>query len=151
MAIIAVAVVATACGSDDENTTEPTGTITGGNSAAAAEPELPEGVSRLAEGASSTALLPGAVTGFDPIDFPLEEGAEPPPCSAFVFTFTWQVAESDAGSGLVWRLTETGAARDIGAGPSGSATVGCGLIEAVNNGGQRISLDVHYLIGRRSE
>jgi hypothetical protein len=138
-----------ACGGDDENTPEPTGTITGGTSAAA-EPQLPEGVSRLAEGASSTALLPGAVTGFDPIDFPLEEGAEPPPCSAFVFTFTWQVAESGAGSALVWRLTDTGAAREIGAGPSGSATVGCGLIEAVNNGGERISLSVRYLIGRRS-
>jgi hypothetical protein len=149
--VIVMAFVVIACGGDDENTPEPTDTIAGGTAPSPAAPELPEGVSRLAEGASSTALLPSAVTGFDPIDFPLEEGAEPPPCVAFVFAFTWQVAEPDAGSGLIWRLTETGAPREIGSGPSGSATVGCGLIEAVNDGSERISLNVRYLIGRRSE
>jgi hypothetical protein len=68
-----------------------------------------------------------------------------------VFTFTWQVAEAGAGTGLVWQLTEMGAPREIGSGPSGSATVGCGFIEAINNGGERASINVRYLIGRRSE
>ena len=150
---LVVAVLAMACGGDDENAPAPTGTIAGGGTPAPAAPELEEGVSRIAEGAFSTALVPSGVSGFDPIDLPLEGEAETPPCAEFVFTFVWQVSETDAeaGTGLVWRLTEMGAPREIGSGPSGSATVGCGFIEAINNGGERASIDVRYLIGRRSE
>ena len=148
---VLVIILAIACGGDDESTPGPTETAGAGGTPAPAAPQLEEGVSRLAEGTSSTALLPSAVSGFDPIDLPLREGVEPPPCAEFVFTFTWQVAEAGAGTGLVWRLTEMGAPREIGSGPSGSATVGCGFIEAINNGGERASINVRYLIGRRSE
>ena len=144
---LVVVVLAMACGGDDQ----PPATTSRGVTPAA--PQLEEGVSRIAEGAFSTALVPRAVSGFDPIDLPLEGGTETPPCAAFVFTFAWQVGEADsgAGTGLVWRLTEMGAPREIGSGPAGSATVGCGFIEAINNGGERVSINVHYLIGRRSE
>jgi len=148
-----VAVVAMACSGDDERTPDPTGAIAGGGTSAPVAPQLEEGVSRIAEGTFSTVLLPSAVSGFDPIDLPLGGDIEPPPCAAFVFTFSWQVSEAEAGagSGLIWRLTELGAPREIGSGPAGSATVGCGFIEAINNGGERASISVHYLVGRRSE
>jgi hypothetical protein len=139
------------CGGDDEN--PPIATAIGESTPGPASPSLDAGVARLAEGTFSVALVQGAVSGFDPIDLPLERDAEPPPCSEFVFTFAWQVGEADgdAGTGLVWRLTEMGAAREIGSGPVGSVTVGCGFIEAMNSRSERISVNVRYLIGRRGE
>ena len=113
--------------------------------------QLEEGASRLAEGAFSTALVPTAVSGFDPASLPLEGQREPPPCADFIFTFAWQVREATPAEGLVWRINEDGVVREIATGASGDATVGCGFIEAVNTGSERVTLDVHYLIGQRGQ
>jgi hypothetical protein len=111
--------------------------------------QLEEGVSRLAAGAFSTGLVPGAVSSFDPILLPLEGQREPPPCEDFVFAFAWQVREATPAEGLVWRINEDGTAREIGTGASGTANAGCGIVESVNNGSEMVTLDVHYVIGQR--
>jgi hypothetical protein len=57
------------------------------------------------------------------------------------------VGEGVSGVALVWQQTVDGETTEIGSGPTGSLTVGCGAIEMVNTGEETIPVDVHYLIG----
>ena len=143
------------CGEDAKQGANEDGSATGSASPADATPvppapELAPGVSRLSEGTFTSTMDPGGVSAFEPISLPLELGAETPSCASFVFAFGWRVIEPSpiADNGLVWRITRMGAPEEIGRGASGTATVGCGFVEAVNNSGARMTLSVHYLIGR---
>ncbi|HEV8574601.1 MAG TPA: hypothetical protein VGR43_07820 [Dehalococcoidia bacterium] len=158
LALIAsvVLILIASCGDDAKEGAggSPTGSVTPADGTPAPPPpELAEGVSRLSEGTFTATIDPEGVSAFEPIALPLELGAETPPCESFVFVFGWQVVEpipiEDAG--LVWSVTRMGAAEEIARGASGTATVGCGFLEAVNHGDARMTLNVHYLIGRSDQ
>jgi hypothetical protein len=140
------------CGGDEGSGSEITPTVAL-TSVPLGQAALEEGVARLAEGTFTTTLQAGAVSGFDPQKLPLEGTNEVPPCAALVFAFAWQVTQPVPAddTGLVWRLTEMGVPTEVGSGPVGTATIGCGFIEPVNTGDEAIIVNVHYLIGRRTE
>jgi hypothetical protein len=146
LACLGLTIAVAACGGDDESESEssPNPTVT---DTAIGAVELEEGVARLSEGTFNAILAPGAVSGFEPIELPLEAQATPPPCETFQFTFAWLARDNNPAEGLVWRLNESGQLTEIGSGPSGEATIGCGRLEVVNNGGEPFTVDVYYLIG----
>lgn len=107
-------------------------------------PTIQPGQRKIGEGSFTTAILPGATAGFDPLKLPLDTGVELPPCTAFGFDFGWQVKDPypPADVNLVWRSSSM----EVGSGASGTASVGCGLLEAINKSAFKITLDAHYII-----
>ena len=113
-------------------------------------PAFSSGVSKTAEGVLGFTLLPGVKNSFDPIVFPADPGLQQPPCPQFVFAFGWTVTDPypPDNVSLTWRLNRQGqSVVDIGSGPTGSQTVGCGAIEAINNSPVNVTVSIHYLTG----
>jgi hypothetical protein len=80
----------------------------------------------------------------------LAAGETLPPCEQFAFVFAWQVVvPSDPASdvALFWKSAESGTPTEIGRGPTGTATVGCGQLTAVNEATEDVAVLVDYLIG----
>ncbi len=140
-------------GTDETPASDPTPTPVNEPAPSPPAPELGEDQTKLAEGTLVSTLLASGVASYDPTVFPLDGGATPPPCAGFVYLFNWQVTEPYPADSvaLVWRTTRMDSTQEVGRGASGSATAGCGILEAKNDGGDRITVAVHYIIATTGE
>ncbi|MEX1195817.1 MAG: hypothetical protein WD904_03820 [Dehalococcoidia bacterium] len=153
-----------ACGGDDDDTSGPTAVITpagtkdetptpapdgGGPAPSPADPQLDEDLQELTSGELEATIEPGGTYEIDPLAITETAGGSAPPCENFAFDFTWQVTDPYPSDGvqLVWRFIRDEGDVDIANAPSGEQTIGCGLLRAVNNGGETITVAVRYRVG----
>ena len=71
-----------------------------------------------------------------------------PPCDKFVFSFGWPVIDPFPAEDvdLRWLWGPEGNTEGVGEGVSGIASVGCGNIQARNNGASKLSFEAHFKI-----
>jgi hypothetical protein len=69
--------------------------------------------------------------------------ADPPSCARFVLLFSWQV---QAGRQVRFEGTQDGKTVDVGHGQTGQASVGCMLLEAVNDGSEPLTGSLRYFV-----
>ena len=113
-------------------------------------PDLGEGVREIGGRTITLAPSPGLVATITPYELELADGEQRPPCDRFVFSFGWQVVDPASPPDdfqLVWTFNGGAGAEDIGLGARGTARVGCGVINILNETGQDISVDIDYLVG----
>ncbi|HET8943929.1 MAG TPA: hypothetical protein VFO59_04040 [Dehalococcoidia bacterium] len=111
-------------------------------------PSLAAGVRKIGEGTMTFTLLPEGEFPLDPLAL-IQPGTTAPPCAAFVFAFSWQITDPfpPGANTLIWRITRQDVTEDVGLGASGSDTVGCGQLMAVNDGPDTINVSVWYIQG----
>lgn len=112
-------------------------------------PVLDANTRKIGEGTISFVLIPGQSSPIDPIGLPLPAGATPPPCASFVFAFGWQITKPNppGEAKVTFKIDRQGAVEQVAAGASGTSSVGCGLLTAVNEGDGEISVSMHYFQG----
>lgn len=112
-------------------------------------PVLDANVRKIGEGTISFVLVPGQSSPIDPIGLPLQTGATPPPCAAFVFSFGWQVTKPNppGDARVTLKIDRQGVVEQVASAASGTATVGCGLLTTVNEGDGEVTVSIHYLQG----
>lgn len=112
-------------------------------------PVLDANTKKIGEGTISFVLVPGQSSPIDPIGLPLPAGATPPPCAAFVFSFGWQVTKPNppGDAKVTFKIDRQGVVEQVASGASGTASVGCGLLTAVNEGDGEMSVSMHYFQG----
>jgi len=118
--------------------------------ARAPTPELGEGIKEIGGKRITLAPSPGLLVTLTPYELELAAGEERPPCDRFVFAFGWQVihpASPPADFNLEWTFEGADGPQEIGLGARGTANVGCGVIEILNDTGGDISVEIHYLVG----
>jgi hypothetical protein len=69
-----------------------------------------------------------------------------PDCGRLVFLFSWQVP---ARHKLVFQSDQNGKTIDVVQGQTGQASVGCMLLEAVNNGSQPLTGSLRYFVAEK--
>lgn len=115
----------------------------------AAAPEVDSRLRSLGSGVVDIALDPGQVRDLDPLNLAINMGVTPPPCAGFVMLFTWQVKQPDpAGDARVSFVAERMGGR-FEVGPpasSGEASIGCALLEAVNQSAVPIVVQLHLVV-----
>lgn len=111
-------------------------------------PVLEPGVAKIGEGTMTFSLLPEGEYRIDPLAL-IQPGTATPPCAAFVFAFSWQITDPfpPGSNQIVWRITQQDVTQDVGQGASGTATVGCGQLIALNDGPDTINVSVWYKQG----
>ena len=107
-------------------------------------PPLDPRLEALGRGTIALDVGPGGRQAIDPLSLALQAG-EPPPCASFVFLFSWRVQE---GREISFVGTIQGRTVDIDKRQTGRASVGCMLVEAVNEGNDRLEGELHYVIAR---
>lgn len=125
VALILACLVA-ACAADPP---EPVGRPT------AVVPDISDDLRGLGSGVLNVDVDANAVKDLDPLSIAIGIGVAPPACADFVMAFTWQVREPDpVGSARVGFMGERMGGRFEVAppAPSGQATIGCALLQAVN-------------------
>src|SRR5574341_824254 len=136
-----------ACGNGSESntaTSNPSATATE-KAPAPPTPPVQPGAQIVAEGTLSSTIIPGGTARFDPLTLPLNTGAEAPPCESYVFSFGWLVTDPYPAENvdLRWQWAREGSSEEIATGASGTASLGCGFLEAVNRGASKITLEAH--------
>lgn len=69
-----------------------------------------------------------------------------PDCESFVFLFSWQVSPKRE---VRFEGTLTGRTVDVGRGQTGQASVGCMLLEAVNDGSEALTGSLRYFVAEK--
>ena len=112
-------------------------------------PVLDANATKIGEGTISFVLVPGQSSPIDPIGLPLQAGAVPPPCAAFVFSFGWQVTKPNppGEARVTFKIDRQGVVEQVASAVNGTASVGCGLLTTVNEGDGEVSVSIHYLQG----
>lgn len=113
-----------------------------------AEPPLGPGVTKIGSGTMTFVIAPN---GSFPVDgYALVQGAEPPPCAAFVFAFRWEITNPSppGDASIAWEITRQDIRQEVASGAQGTATVGCGMLTAVNRSQTTLTVSVHYVQGR---
>ncbi|MGH9203024.1 MAG: hypothetical protein ACRD2A_17500 [Vicinamibacterales bacterium] len=142
-----------ACSDDENNGAETPTPSANAEAPAPPVPELEPSQHKIAEGTLTTTINSGAVSRFDPQELPLETGNALPACAAYVFAFGWQVSQPYPPDevDIVWRTERMGEVAEVASGASGTASIGCGYLETVNNSSFTVIVDAHYLIAEISE
>ena len=96
----------------------------------------------LDQGTLTLDVPPGGRQTINPLSL---AGPTPPPCAVFVLIFSYGVSE---GGSLRFTGTRMGQTFEIVSGPKGEASVGCALIEAVNDGRERVDGQLRYFIAQ---
>jgi hypothetical protein len=115
----------------------------------ASEPQLDSGLRSLGSGVLDLALDPGQARDLDPINLALNLGLTPPACADFVLAFTWQVRfPQPAGDARVhFTGQRMGGTFEVGGpGAAGESTVGCALLQAVNEGSQPLVVELRFVV-----
>lgn len=139
--------VITPAGTKDETPTPaPNG---GGPAPSPADPQLDEDLQELTSGELEATVEPGGTYEIDPLAITETAVGSTPPCENFAFDFTWQVTDPYPPDDvqLVWRFIRDEGDVDIANAPAGEQTIGCGLLDAVNNGRTAITVAVRYRVG----
>jgi hypothetical protein len=111
----------------------------------AAEPELPAGVTVVAEGRRTSVLGSGESLGLDAVEV---AGANAPPCAALVAAWTWAAATSGVpANSLLVNATRMGSTTELGRGASGAVPSGCAWLSFMNTGDQAVDIEVQFAIG----
>jgi hypothetical protein len=95
------------------------------------------------------ALDPGQARDLDPINMALNLGLTPPACADFVLAFTWQVRfPQPAGDAKVhFTGQRMGGTFEVGEpGAAGESTVGCALLQAINEGAQPLVVELRFVV-----
>lgn len=131
-----------------DGTGQPAGTPTTQPTGAAPTPALDPGVKKIGEGTMTFILIPGGQFPVDGLGL-IQPGTATPTCAAFVFAFAWQITDPfpPGSNAMTWRITQGDSTEDVGSGADGTATVGCGLLTAMNTGPATISVSVRYVQG----
>lgn len=122
-----------ACGGDEA---EPRATPT------LVPPEISPALRILGEGTLTLDIAAGERQLIEPLRI-AEAFGTPPDCARFGFLFRWRMY-GDAEVRFEAQLR--GATLQIEQGNAGSASVGCMVVEAVNDGARRIQGDVRYYV-----
>lgn len=154
LALAGLALLAAACGDDDE----PGASSTPGTATAATatpgtlpqptsiplKPTLPAGVRALGSGYRTFSLKSGVGGEMDTLQAARDAGIVPPACAGFVFSMHWSVDGPGARLAKVESVIQ-GTAAEVGTGAEGRATVGCSLLRF--SAPDTAFLNVAYLIG----
>jgi hypothetical protein len=133
-----LAVLVLACGGGGGGSALPTSTPI------LVPPPLDPRLEALARGTVYLRVAPGSRQVIDPLALAREAG-EAPPCASFVFLFSWRVQE---GHEVKFIGRQQGNTVDIDRRQTGRASVGCMLLEAVNEGNDALDGELHYVIAR---
>jgi len=130
---VSMALIALAC-RGEERAPRPTPTLL--------PPALDPRLHLIGEGSVSLDVPPNGRQIVEPLALAQAFGA-PPPCAQFVFLFRWRL---DGKAEVRWEGQLRGATVLVGSGNEGSASVGCMVIEAVNESGRRVTGDLRYFL-----
>jgi hypothetical protein len=125
--------IAIACGGGD-SPPRPTPTIL--------PPEISPALRVLGEGTLALDVAPGGRQLIDPVQIS-RELSSPPDCASLAFLFRWRVHGRDE---LRFEGQLRGSVVAIEQGNSGSASVGCMVVEAVNDGDKPVTGDLRYYV-----
>ena len=120
-----------------------------GGRPAAAAPALDSRLRSLGAGIIELPLDPGQVRDLDPINMALNLGLTPPPCADFVMVFTWQVRTPEPAGAASVRFSgeRMGGVFDVGTpGAAGEASIGCALLEAINDGTAPVVVEMRFVV-----
>jgi hypothetical protein len=112
-------------------------------------PELDDGLRSLGSGVLDIALDPGQTRDLDPLNMAINLGITPPACADFVLAFTWGLRlPNPAGDAKVGFAGERmgGRFEVAAAAPSGSATIGCALLQAVNESRVPVVVQLRFVV-----
>jgi hypothetical protein len=103
----------------------------------------------VSEGTLVFTVDPGATYITNVAALPVPGGQTPPPCERYVLAFSWQVTAPYPADDVevAWSVVQDGTEEQLGSGPDGMETAGCGELRARNNSDVTISVLVHYLLG----
>ena len=105
-------------------------------------PEVSPALRILGEGSLRLEIAPGARQLVEPLKLAKAFGT-PPDCASLVFLFRWRM---DGAQEVRLESQFRGSVVAIEQGNSGSASVGCMVVEAVNDGKQTIHGDLRYFV-----
>jgi hypothetical protein len=105
-------------------------------------PELSPALRVIGEGTLELNVAPGRRQLIDPLRLAAAFGT-PPDCASLAFLFRWRV---DGGAELRFEGQLRGSVVAIEQGNSGSASVGCIVVEAVNDGDKPVTGDLRYYV-----
>lgn len=105
-------------------------------------PALDPRLHLIGEGSVALDVPPNGRQTVEPLGLAQAFGA-PPPCAQFVFLFRWRLHGQ---AEVRWESQLRGATVLVGSGNEGSASVGCMVIEAVNESDRRVTGDLRYFL-----
>jgi hypothetical protein len=105
-------------------------------------------VQEIGGGTISFYLVPSGVHQFEGRG--LLQGADPPPCDAYSFAFSWMIVNPSPPTGqeVAWEVIEGDERQSVASGAEGATSVGCGQLLATNLGTQTILVSVYYVHGQ---
>ncbi len=108
-------------------------------------PPLDPQLQSFGEGALVFDITPSNSQTIDPLELAAEFGT-PPPCSGFVFLFSWRTQNERSVS---FAGNRQGGEFDIDSGPAGEASVsGCIALAAINDTSDPLEVEMRYIIAQ---